>query len=148
MAVAVDVFHLCDHAFLDERHSLCLIGVHTELNASKFPYVRAVVTCAISMHHEPNEVANLVIDVSHANGEVMRSVSIRNNGSETGRSFVAIQMLQLTFRQEGEYVARVRHDGSVLAETRLRLKQVDSSRRPSNQTAGVDAPTDSSTTSG
>jgi hypothetical protein len=117
----VELFHLCDHAFLDERHNLCLMGVMTDVAARKYPYIRASITFAIVLRGTPGEEAHLKVELRDPRGSLLKRVVIDNQGSPSGISFLPFQFINVFFPIPGEYVATVSIGNQVLATNRVRI---------------------------
>lgn len=105
---AIRWVHLCDHAFYDQFGKPCLIGIFNAIAVPRVPTVRAHAALALEMGGEPNELANMRIQVVRPDAsdpliDINPQIPLGSNG--VAHTVLALDNLQLP--DIGRYEVRV-----------------------------------------
>lgn len=134
----VEYLIICDHAFTTEHRQPCLIGILTYLVAPAFPYHRAWITLAAHLRVKAGSRIDIRFEFGPESGdEPMRSARIEMGPVPGQYVFAPIQVVQVTFRKAGVYVARIVSNGATIAERSLRIIDPSSGDLGVGTAAGV-----------
>ncbi len=130
----VEIFNLCDYAYIDAGGKLSLIGVFDTVLSREAPVTQGLCSLAIRMRFEKIEegLKKLKISFVNADGfpilptfESQVAIQIPPSGQHATSQIVSI-ISQLTFSSFGEYSVDLAIDGRQEASTPVFVRQVPS----------------------
>jgi hypothetical protein len=119
----VEYLILCDYATTGQGGKQVIAGVFDSLRASNFPCTHPVMFLAARLQGAPHEVLPLRLEVGHPNGEVLQRIDPTEPVvlSQDGVFNMNIQLVRLTFPEQGRYTFKVLAGNRSLETRSLRV---------------------------
>jgi hypothetical protein len=98
---------LCDYAFLDASHKMCLIGVFDRIVAQAVPSVHQQAALALRLVGEPNEKANVRVEIVRPTGGVLAKLGGDAVLGSTGSANLTLHLNGMPLPDFGIYAVNV-----------------------------------------
>jgi hypothetical protein len=107
---------LCDYAFLDASHKMCLIGVFDRIVSQSVPSVHHQAALALRLVGNPNEKAQVRVEIVRPTGGVLAKLGGEAVLGPTGSANLTLHFTGMPLPDFGIYAVNV-YAGSELIRT-------------------------------
>lgn len=113
---------LCDMALIDRAGKLSIIGVFDVIHVTNFPGGIARAFFVATLFGKPNMDYELAISVENEK-ETLNTINLTIHTSPNGKNNMLFELVNLGFKEPGEYHFRIKHKEKVVGQFSLAVYQ-------------------------
>ena len=122
---------LCDYAVIAQDGKLSINGIFEELRSAKFPAGLARAFFVTTVEGSPSSTYSLQVKVESDNKSVktdgiLKPMDFNIQTGPNGKSNIVLELVNVGFPQEGEYLFKVYSQNKHLSTATLKVMQQDS----------------------
>jgi hypothetical protein len=120
-----EIIALCDYANVSREGKLSINGIFDELRIQKFPGGIARAFLVATVNGASNTRYTLTLKVEKENGgkTPLKDLNLNAMTSPNGKSNLLIELVNLGFEKEGDYLFKIYNEGKEIGSTLLKVFQ-------------------------
>ena len=115
---------ICDYALTAQDGKVSVIGMYDAIMATAFPATHPTMAAVFRLRAIPNATEPVKVEVARPNGDVLHGFEGNITIGATGVFTLIVNVVGLTFPEEGRYSFRVLTNNRLLKSVALRLHRV------------------------